>query len=84
MSQNGMLIPIPRSQILAKYLFPSSISRRHPTTQCPSGKSDVQKDQKMDRDLQVAHHVAGLQKFQSQVHLPPPIAANVNRKLVQF
>ena len=39
------------------------------TAQCPGGKSDVQKDQKMDCDLQVPHHTAGLQKFQSQVHL---------------
>ena len=68
MSQNGMSTPIPRSQII----LPPSISQRHPlrsTAQHADGKSDVQKDQKMDRDLQVPHHAASPQNFQSRVRL---------------
>jgi hypothetical protein len=49
----------------------------------PGRKLDVQKDQKMDCDLQVPHHAAVPKPGPSESVLPPPIA-NVNRKSVQF
>ena len=49
--------------------IPSFYQPLRSTTQHAGGKSDVQKDQKMDRDLQVPHHAASLQNFQSRVRL---------------